>query len=142
MTDKIVQMSVREYESLQRMAKLKEKRIQQEALKLWKERGVANIEISINYRDNHYSGYNHKVDCSAYVWCRESGFTIPEPLRSRIGKLIESFTQNKIDNYIGRPIDLWNSLELERKNLSRLSRILWLISASGWAVAAVLLCNS
>ena len=142
MIDKIVQMSVREYEALQRTAKLKEKQIQQEVLKLWKERGVATINITIDYKEKSDCGFEHKVDCSAYVWYKDERFIIPKPLRSRIQDLIKKFVQYEIDDYIGQPIKLWNSLEREQEKLSRLSRILWLIAASGWAVAAVLLCNS
>ena len=141
MIDKIVQMSVREYESLQRAAKLKEKQIQQEALKLWKEKGVATINITIEYKEKSCCSFEHKVDCSAYVWSKDERFIIPQPLRSRIQDLIKKFVQYEINDYIGKPINLWNSLERDQIKLNRHARYLWLIAASGWAVAAVLFCN-
>ena len=141
MIDKIVQMSVREYESLQRTAKLKEKQIQQEALKLWKERGVATISIIIDHKENSRCSFEHKVDCSAHVWHKDENFTIPQPLRSRIQGLIKTFVQYEIDDYIGEPIKLWNSLKRDQIKLNRHARYLWLIATSGWAVAAVLFCN-
>ena len=140
MIDKIVQMSVREYESLQRTAKYKEKQIKEEALKLWKEKGVSTIKITFDYREGNCVPYEHIVDCSAFVWYKDGIFTIPEPLRSRIQDIVKRNSQYFIDDYIGEPLKLWNSLEREQIKLSRLSRILWLIASSGWGVAAVLFC--
>lgn len=134
-------MSVREYESLQRAAKLKEKQIQKEALKLWKEKGVATINISVNYNDNSHLDNECEIDCSSFVWYKDERFIIQQPLRSRIQDIIMNLTQCMIDNYIGEPIAIRNRFVKKERKLIAQARNLWLIAASGWAVAAVLFCN-
>ena len=141
MIDKIVQMSVREYQSLQRAAKLKEKQIQQEALKLWKEKGVATIRISVKCNNNSDLDDEYEIDCSSFVWCKDERFIIQQPLRSRIQDIITNLTQDVIDNYIGEPIAILNRFVRKERKLIAQARNLWLIAASGWAVAAVLFCN-
>ena len=141
MIDKIVQMSVREYESLQRAARLKEKQIQQEALKLWKEKGVATIRISVKCNDNSHLDDEYEIDCSSFVWCKDERFIIQQPLRSRIQDIIMNSTQDMIDNYVGEPIAIRNRFVKKERKLIAQACYLWLIAASGWAVAAVLFCN-
>lgn len=141
MIDKIVQMSVREYQSLQRAAKLKEKQIQQEALKLWKEKGVATIRISVKCNDNSHLDNEYEIDCSSFVWYKDECFIIQQPLRSRIQDIIMNLTQDVIDDYIGEPIAIRNRFVKKERKLIAQARYLWLIAASGWAVAAVLFCN-
>lgn len=135
MIDKIVQMSIREYETLKRKADMKDKEIEKEAVNLWKEKGVATLSVSISAND--HDPYEVKIDCSSSVWYRDEKFFIPDKMRERLRKLCTDMVQGEIDRYIGEPIKIHNKYHELRHELEKWFRVLVLIAASGWAVAAM-----
>lgn len=139
MIDKIVQMSIREYEILKRKADMKDKEIEKEAINLWKEKGVATLSVSIYVHD--HEPYDVKIDCSSSVFCRNEKFFIPDKMRERLRKLCTDMVQGEIDRYIGEPIKIHNKYHELRHELEKWFRVLVLIAASGWAVAAMVLLN-
>ena len=61
---KIVQLDEYEYNKLADLAKLNEEHIEERAIKLWKEKGVAEITIKIDTGRNYDD--NCRIDCSTY----------------------------------------------------------------------------
>ena len=139
MIDKIVQMSIREYETLKRKADMKDKEIEKEAINLWKEKGVATLSVSI--RTDDHDSTNAKIDCSSSVWYRDEKFFIPDKMRERLRELCTNMVQCEIDDYIGEPIKIHNKYHELRHELEKWFRVLVLIAASGWAVATMVLLN-
>ena len=75
--ERIVQLRDYEYNNLVEKANLNEKQIDEKAQKLYKERGVAAIDIKLNHENNNYES-SFRFDCSAFVWYKDEKFYIPE----------------------------------------------------------------
>ena len=139
--EKIVQLSEYEYNKLSDLAKLNESQIEDRALKLYKDKGVAKIDITVNVgRDNEYYSTQH-FNCSAFVWYKDDKFYIQEKLRDRLGKLIKKCVLNEVSDKYGEPIDLMNQYSKEIHDLQIARFILWTIALSGWAAFAGCLCK-
>ena len=135
--EKIVQLKDYEYNELYEKAKLNEQQIEEKALSLWKEKGVAEIHITVstikNYKDEYY------IKCFASLWYKDGKFQIQEDVRSRFEKIIESAVQNRAEEEFGDLVNTQNILNKRLHDVSRLKVILYAIAASGWAVASIVL---
>ena len=139
--EKIVQLSEYEYNKLSDLAKLNESQIEDRALKLYKDKGVAKIDRTVNVgRDNEYYSTQH-FNCSAFVWYKDDKLYIQEKLRDRLGKLIKKCVLNEVSDKYGEPIDLMNKYSKEIHDLQIARFILWTIALSGWAAFAGCLCK-
>lgn len=134
--EKIVQLKDYEYNELYEKAKLNEQQIEEKALSLWKEKGVAEIHITVstikNYKDEYY------IKCFASLWYKDGKFQIQEDVRSRFEKIIESAVQNRAEEEFGDLVNTLNILNKRLHDVSRLKVILYAIAASGWAVASMM----
>ena len=134
--EKIVQLKDYEYNELYEKAKLNEQQIEEKALSLWKEKGVAEIHITVstikNYKDEYY------IKCFASLWYKDGKFQIQEDVRSRFEKIIESAVQNRAEEEFGDLVNTRNILNKRLHDVSRLKVILYAIAASGWAVASMM----
>ena len=135
--ERIIQLRESEYEELVKVSKLKKKQIAEQAEKLWKERGVAKIELRIE-GGNRYDLVQDLL-CNAWVWYKDDRFFIPEELRERLGRFIRTWMRYEIDAYYGEPLQVVNSYNKKEKELNRWFRVLWLVAVSGWVVASILL---
>lgn len=133
---KIVQLRDYEYNELYEKAKLNEQQIEEKALSLWKEKGVAEIHITVNtnkdWRDEYY------IKCFTSLWYKDGKFQIQEDIRSRFEKIIKSAVQNRAKEEFGDPVKYVNRLNKRIYDVSRLKVILYAIAASGWAVASAI----
>lgn len=139
--EKIVQLSEYEYNKLSDLAKLNESQIEERALKLYKEKGVAEVDITVKVgRDNEYYS-TQRFNCLAFVWYKDNKFYIQEKLRDRLGKLIEKQVIREVSDKYGEPVDLMNKYSKEIHGLQIAKFILWTIALSGWAAFAGCLCK-
>lgn len=134
--EKIVQLKDYEYNELYEKANLNGQRIEEKALSLWKEKGVAEIHITVNTikncRDEYY------IKCFASLLYKNGKFQIQEDVRSRFEKIIESAVQNRAEEEFGDLVSTRNILNKRLHDVSRLKVILYAIAASGWAVASMM----
>lgn len=111
------------------------------ALKLYKEKGVAEVDITVKVgRDNEYYS-TQRFNCLAFVWYKDNKFYIQEKLRDRLGKLIEKQVIREVSDKYGKPVDLMNKYSKKIHDLQIAKFILWTIALSGWAAFAGCLCK-
>ena len=135
--ERIVQLRESEYEELVKVSKLNEKQIAEQAEKLWKERGVAKVELKI-YEGSKYS-FGQELLCDAWVCHKDDRFFIPDKLRESLGKFVRTWVRYEIDDYYGEPLQVIKSYNKKEEELNRWFRVLWLVAVSGWVVASILL---
>ena len=135
--ERIVQLRESEYEELVKVSKLNEKQIAEQAEKLWKERGVAKVELKI-YEGSKYS-FGRELLCDAWVWHKDDRFFIPDKLRESLGEFVRTWVRYEIDAYYGEPLQVIKSYNKKEEELNRWFRVLWLVAVSGWVVASILL---
>ena len=139
--EKIEQLGEYEYNKLSDLAKLNESQIEERALKLYKEKGVAEVDITVKVgRDKEYYS-TQRFNCSAFVWYKDGKFFIQEKLRYRLSALIEKQVIREVSDKYGEPVDLMNKYSKERHDLQTVRFILWTIAVSGWAAFAGCLCK-
>ena len=139
--EKIVQLGEYEYNKLSDLAKLNESQIEERALKLYKEKGVAEVDITVKVgRDKEYYS-TQRFNCSAFVWYKDGKFSIQGKLRDRLNELIKKQVLREVSDTYGEPIDIMNKYSREIHDLQTVRFIIWTIAASGWAAFAGCLCK-
>ena len=136
--ERIVQLRDYEYNNLVEKANLNEKQIDEKAQKLYKERGVATIDIKLSHENNDYEN-SFKFDCSAYVWYNDDKFYIPEQLRKRFGKILKDTMLSEMREAYGSPEKIYNVLKRRAKNLSIWKWLMFVVAVSGWIAFALCL---
>lgn len=71
--ERIVQLRELEYEQLSSLAKSNESQIEEKALKMYNEKGVAGLKITIKMDTDEY-GFEHHFDCSTFIWYKNEKF--------------------------------------------------------------------
>lgn len=133
---KIVQLDEYEYNKLAELAKLNEEQIEERAIKLWKEKGVAEITIKID-TGRDYNDYFH-IDCSTYLCYKDNRFYIPENVRERFRKIIKEDVMWNIEERFGDLKGAINKFNQKAKWIGYTKFIFYMMALSGWAVATVL----
>ena len=133
---KIVQLDEYEYNKLADLAKLNEEQIEERAIKLWKEKGVAEITIKIDTGRNYDD--NCRIDCSTYFSYKDNRFFIPENIRERFRKIIKEDVMWNIEERFGDLKGVINKFNREAKWIGYTKFIFHMMALSGWAVATVL----
>lgn len=137
----LVQLRESEYKDLFEKANLNESQINEKALMLYKDRGVAEIKIELKHKNSDW--YNtFRFDCSAFVWYKDEKFFIPEGLRNRLGKLLEDTMIWEMRKTYGDSEKLLNALKRKSKSLSEWKRITEVMAVSGWVSFVLYLCFS
>ena len=136
--ERIVQLRDYEYNNLVEKANLNEKQIDEKAQKLYKERGVAAIDIKLGYKNNDYESL-FRFDCSAFVWYKDEKFYIPEQLRKRFGKILKDTMLSEMRQAYGSPEKIYNVLKRRSKNLLIQVFIMLAVAVSGWIAFALCL---
>lgn len=139
--EKIVQLREYEYNKLSDLAKLNESQIEERALKLYKEKGVAEVDITVKVgRDKEYYS-TQRFNCSAFVWYKDGKFSIQGKLRDRLSELIKKQVLREVSDTYGEPINIMNKYSREIHDLQTVRFIIWTIAVSGWAAFAGCLCK-
>lgn len=138
--EKIVQLSEYEYNKLSDLAKINESQIEDRALKLYKEKGIAGLKITVKMDKDEYS-YEHHFDCSTFIWYKDEKFFISEKLRRRLEEHIKGRVLDTIVENYGEPIKWLDRFSKERRDLRLVKYIIWTIAISGWAAFAGYLCK-
>ena len=139
--EKIVQLGEYEYNKLSDLAKLNESQIEERALKLYKEKGVAEVDITVKVgRDKEYYS-TQRFNCSAFVWYKDGKFSIQGKLRDRLSELIKKQVLREVSDTYGEPINIMNKYSREIYDLQTVRFIIWTIAVSGWAAFAGCLCK-
>lgn len=133
---KIIQLEDREYENLVELAQFNEQQIEEKAIKLWKEKGVAEIRITIDSGRDYDDVYS--ITASSYVMYKDSKFHIPETLRSRFREIISEAVNDYIPKKFGNITQIINNYNGRVSSLNRFKFTMMAIAASGWAAAAAL----
>ena len=139
--ERIVQLTDSEYNGLIEKAGLNKKKISEQAQKLYKERGVASIDIKLSHENNEWEN-SFRFDCSAYVWYKDEKFFIPEELRNRLGKILKDTVLMEMRESYGNSEKLYNALKRRYKNLSIWKWITAVVAVSGWVSFVLYLCLS
>lgn len=133
---KIVQLDEYEYNKLADLAKLNEEQIEERAIKLWKEKGVAEITIRIDCGRDYDD--NYCIDCSTSFFYKDNKFYIPENIRERFRKIIKEDIMWNIEERFGDLKGAINNFNRKAKQIGYIKFILYMMALSGWAVATVL----
>lgn len=134
---KIVQLESYEYEKLVEISKLNQEQIEEKALKMWNEKGVAEVNVNIRMGDDYKGTF--KIDCRSYMLYTSDKFFIPEKIRERFRHIIKDEIDYIIKDKFSSTVDAINFCNRKVDGLNRLRTILCAVAASGWAVAAVVL---
>lgn len=134
--EKIIQLSNYEYDKLAELASLNKQQIEDKAISMYKEKGVASVNIKIEVgRDNEYS-YNYNFNCYTSIWYKDEKFFISEKLRGGLSKYIKERVLDEVMEKYGEPISLMNRYSKSNHQLEIVRFILWTIAVSGWAAFA------
>ena len=136
--ERIVQLRDYEYNNLVEKANLNEKQIDEKAQKLYKERGVAAIDIKLSHENNDYES-SFRFDCSAFVWYKDEKFYISEQLRKRLGEILKDTMLFEMRQAYGSHEKLYNVLKRRSKNLSIWKWLMSVVAVSGWIAFALCL---
>lgn len=135
---RIIQIDESEYNQLVDKANLNEKQIEEKAVALYEEKGVAAVEVTVRTDDSCYSTRYFK--CSSFVWYKDERFFISEKLRNGLGKFITEFVQYKVKQDYEKPERLAADYERKLNFLKNVRYIFYAVALSGWAAFVTLLC--
>lgn len=135
---RIIQIDESEYNQLVDKANLNEKQIEEKAVALYEEKGVAAVEVTVRTDDSCYSTRYFK--CSSFVWYKDERFFISEKLRNNLRKFITELVQYKVNQDYEKPERLTADYERKLNFLKNVRYILYAVAASGWAAFVTLLC--
>lgn len=135
---RIIQIDESEYNQLVDMANLNGMQIEEKALALYEDRGVAKVEVTIRTDNSCYSTRYFK--CGSYVWYKDERFFISEKLRNGLGKFITELVQYKVNQDYEKPERLTADYERKLNFLKNVRYIIYAVAASGWAAFVTLLC--
>lgn len=128
---RIVQLSQGEYESLCETATLNKAQIEQKAQALWKQKGVAEVNISVKIKEDYTE--NYKIQCDGYIFYKDDRFFIPQEFRNRIMNIVEKETLRSVEMRYGKPVELINHIRVKADRLNHARYALYAVAASGWA---------
>lgn len=135
---RIIQIDESEYNQLVDKANLNEKQIEEKAVALYEEKGVAEVGITVRTDDSCYSTRYFK--CSSFVWYKDERFFISEKLRNNLRKFITELVQYKVNQDYEKPERLSEDYERKLNFLKNVRYILYAVALSGWAAFVTLLC--
>lgn len=135
---RIIQLDESEYNQLVDKANLSEKQIEEKALALYEEKGVAKVEITIDTDNSPCSTRYFKYN--SQVWYKDERFFISEKLRNRLRKFIIELVEYKVNQDYEKPERLAADYEYKLNVLKNARYILYAVAASGWAAFVTLLC--
>lgn len=135
---KIVQLEQYEYDKIIELSKLNEEQIEKRAMELWKEKGVAEINIKIDMGNDYDDTYS--IDCKAYMFHKDEKFKISYDLRNRLSEIIKENVMWNIENKFGGLTKAINLFKQKTETLNYAKYILWGIAASGWASFVAYMC--
>lgn len=135
---RIIQIDESEYNQLVDKANLNEKQIEEKAVALYEEKGVAAVEVTVRTDDSCYSTRYFK--CSSFVWYKDERFFISEKLRNNLRKFITELVQYKVNQDYAKPERLAEDYERKLNFLKNVRYIFYAVALSGWAAFVTLLC--
>lgn len=135
---RIIQIDESEYNQLVDKANLNEKQIEEKAVALYEEKGVANVDITVKTDSDCYSSRYFK--CSSFVWYKDERFFISEKLRNNLRKFITELVQYKVNQDYAKPEMLAADYERKLNFLKNVRYIFYAVALSGWAAFVTLLC--
>lgn len=136
--EKIVQLREYEYNKLTKLAMLNEQQINEKAISLWEEKGVAEITIELDIKEDWYR--ERSIKCSSSLWYKDDKFKIPEDIRCRLSDIIKEYVSDIAEKEMGEPVKNMNNLNREYKALAYFKYIMCAIAASGWVAFITYLC--
>lgn len=135
---RIIQIDESEYNQLVDKANLNEKQIEEKAVSLYEEKGVAAVEVTVRTDDSCYSTRYFK--CSSFVWYKDERFFISEKLRNNLRKFVTELVQYKVNQDYEKPERLAADYERKLNFLKNVRYIFYAVALSGWAAFVTLLC--
>lgn len=135
---RIIQIDESEYNQLVDKANLNEKKIEEKAVALYEEKGVANIDITVKTDSDCYSSRYFK--CRSFVWYKDERFFISEKLRNNLRKFITELVQYKVNQDYAKPERIAEDYERKLNFLKNVRYIFYAVALSGWAAFVTLLC--
>lgn len=135
---RIIQIDESEYNLLVDKANLNEKQIEEKAVALYEEKGVASVDITVKTDSDCYSSRYFK--CGSFVWYKDERFFISEKLRNNLRKFITELVQYKVNQDYAKPERLAEDYERKLNFLKNVRYIFYAVALSGWAAFVTLLC--
>lgn len=136
--ERIIQIDESEYNQLADKASLNEKQIEERAINLYKERGVAKIEITVRTKSDVY--LTRIFSCDSWVFYKDDRFFISEELRDRLRSFITKYVQERINQDYETPQRLMIEYSRQLEFLKIAKYIIYAVALSGWAAFVTLLC--
>lgn len=144
-----VELSQSDYNGLVSMAKLKAKKIEERARKLYDNEGVVKIDFTCKLYRKLYGEVDyerHEFQCSCAEYCisptgenEETFFMIPQESRQKIAKHVKRICEDAFRYYFGDHMLNLNEIERLKHKQKRLlgQFIIWTIV--GWMLALIML---
>lgn len=138
--EKIIQLSEYDYDKLVEKAKMTESKIKEEAYRIYKEKGMVSLNLSLGFRDRYGEEDEITLYASAYV----SEFKNDKfPLSYEDKQRLIDFTEKRILKYMqkrfGKNISRANYLIKDIEKQKNMRKTFIGLTVIGWVVAATLL---
>lgn len=139
MANRIVQLNETDYDELKEKASLNDSQIKELAEKYYRERGVCELIITQQLKDDCGVYRRYQVDsiCFENALGKQYAFKpiISEKDRKRINSLAEKIVRGTFEENYGKNVDFINEVYKERKLFHIIKYILYGIAVSGWGIA-------
>lgn len=137
--ENIVLVRKSEYDKLITLAEANEKRIQKLALKMWQEKGIPELQISMEIRSiggREIEGSERfKFKANTYIYNKEGNFYISEKAKQRFSNMVRDWTYDLMERNFGERlmnVNKWNE-NIERLNATR--KKFKIFTFLGWLMA-------
>lgn len=128
-----------EYDKLVKLAEANEKKIQKLALKMWQEKGIPELQISMEIRSvggrEIIDSGKLKFEASTYIYNKEGNFFIPEKTKQRFSDMVRDWTYDLMEKNFGERLmdaNRWNE-KVDSFNETR--RRFKVFTITGWLMA-------
>lgn len=131
--ERIVQLQAYEYDKLVEQAQKNEEAIKQEALRLYKEHGVAEVKVSINTTDRNNGDRDLNTFvyvCKDYHWCGDDAIT--DEMKQDIERDIKDSVSRIVEMKYGKNIADTNYCRRMVRKVERRSALIDILSVLGW----------
>lgn len=148
-----IELTQSDYNRLVELARMKAKKIEERARKLYEEEGI--VKIQFDGRIHNKRGYDddgvqhYQFDCDIPTYhiypigeYKNNGktlFAIPEETRRRIANKVGRYVEEVFDARFGEHIAKLNEIEKIKNKETRIYRLFLLITIVGWIAAVTML---
>lgn len=146
-----IELTQSDYNRLVELARMKAKKIEERARKLYEEEGIVKIQFDgriYNKRGYDDDGVQHyQFDCNIPMYnihpigeySGKTLFVIPEETRRRIANKVGRYVEEVFDSKFGEHLAKLNEIEKIKNKETRIYRMFIIFTAIGWIAAVTML---